>query len=147
MKSYSFIAKFLLIVVASFTTSMCFAKSKEKSSIISLRCETKSQFFSYADNASYIKDQPLHTKALYSEKFIIDFLSSDRAIKKHANDMIEDEEFSIIKAGSVYELKSIKKADDISVVIDLQSGKYSSIAAKQDAMIRIKATGNCVKNE
>jgi hypothetical protein len=28
----------------------------------------------------------------------------------------------------------------------LKSGKYSSISEKHDAMIRIKATGTCIKN-
>jgi hypothetical protein len=86
-----------------------------------------------------------HSRDLYNEKFRIDLLSSDRAVKKHANDMIADEEYSVTKVRSLYKLKSIKGTNDFSAVIDLSNRKYSSISEKSDALIRIKAQGTCIE--
>ena len=131
------------MLITFFSTNACFGKSPEQSFDFSLKCETSNTFFAYADNNAYIKDLHSHTRELYTEKFIIDFPSHDKATKKHVNDMVEDEDYSVIKTGSLYKLKSIKGADDISVVIDLKSGKYSSVSEKHDALIRIKAKGTC----
>lgn len=145
MKVFDIASRFLLIT-SYFAITSAYAKPKEASIKLTMHCETKSVFFSYPNNNSYIKDLYSHSRELYSEKFLIDFLSSDKALKKQANDIIEDVDYSVIKTGSLYKLKSIKGTDDISVVIDLKSGKYSSISEKHDAMIRIKATGTCVRN-
>jgi len=140
------IASTFLLISSYVSITSAYANPKETSKNLILRCETKSMFFSYPNNNAYIKDIHSHTRELYSEKFLVDFLSSEKALKKHNSDMIEDVDYSVIKIGSLYKLKSIKGTDDISVVIDLKSGKYSSISEKHDAMIRIKSTGTCVKN-
>lgn len=147
MKSCNKIIKTLMIATFVFSISYCLAKSPEQSSSASLRCEAKSTFFSYTDNSSYIKDVHSHAKELYSEKFIIDFPAPDRATKKHINDMVEDEDYSVIKTGSLYRLKLLKGTDDVSVVIDLKTGNYSSVSEKHDVMIRIKAKGTCEKHQ
>jgi hypothetical protein len=133
------------LVLLVFSTSNSKAKSKEQIQDLNLDCEAKSIFYSYPDNISFIKDLHSHSRELYSEKFRIEFSSPDRAIKKHSNDIVADEEYSVTKVGSVYKLKFIKGTDDISAVIDLPNKKYSSISEKSDALIRIKATGTCIQ--
>jgi hypothetical protein len=145
MKYLHIIAANLIIIPCFFITKSA-ANPQESSSKLTLNCETKSRYFSYADINSYIKDLSSHSKELYSENFLIEFQSSDKATKKHANDKVEDEDYSAIKNGSLYRLKLIKGTDDISIVIDLKTGNYYSVSEKPDAMIRIKATGTCVKN-
>ena len=135
------------LLISSFVAiKSAYANPKETSNNLTLHCETKSMYFSYPNNNAYIKDLHSHTRELYSEKFLVDFLSSEKALKKHVSDMIEDVIYSVTKTGALYRLKSIKGTDDESVVIDLKSGNYSAVSEKHDAMIRIKSTGTCVKN-
>lgn len=137
----------ILLLISNYVTiTSAYANPKETFNNLTLRCETKSIFFSYPDNNAYINDIHSLTRELYSEKFLVDFLSSEKASKKHANDMIEDQNYSVTRTGPLYKLKSIKGTDDESIIIDLKSGNYSSVSEKHDAMIRIKSTGTCVKN-
>ena len=140
------IASTFLLISSYFSITSAYANPKETSKNLILRCETKSMFFSYPNNNAYIKDLHSHTRELYSEKFSVDFLSSEKALKKYTRDMIEDVIYSVTKAGALYRLKTIKGTDDESIIIDLKSGNYSSVSEKHDAMIRIKSTGTCVKN-
>jgi hypothetical protein len=135
----------LLTILSSFLGHSYTAKSIELLPKLSLYCETNSIYYSYSDNISYIKDLHSHSRDLYNEKFRIDLLSSDRAVKKHANDMIADEEYSVTKVRSLYKLKSIKGTNDFSAVIDLSNRKYSSVSEKSDTLIRIKAQGTCIE--
>lgn len=128
-----------------FLATNCEAKSPELLTQLSLQCETQSTYFVYLDNNSYIKDNPSNTKQLYTERFSIDFKSQDRATKKHQDDKVPDEFYSVKKNGTIYKLKSIQGAEDISTVINLSNGKYSSVLEKTDVLIRIKSNGNCLK--
>lgn len=119
------------------------AKSNELPQKVSLYCETSSIYYSYSDKISYINDLYSHSRDLYSEKFRIEVLSSKKAIKKHTNDMVADEEYFVTKAGSLYKLKSTKGTDDFSAVIDLSNKNYSSTSEKPNALIKIKAHGAC----
>lgn len=134
------------ISLFSMLANTLWAKSTELLPKMSLYCETTSTYYSYQNNMSYLKDLPTHSKNLYSEKFKIEFFPIGKAIKKHANDIVADEEYLFTIGGTLYRLKSIKGADDFSAVINTSNGKYSSISEKHDAMVRIKSNGTCSKN-
>lgn len=145
--------KYGIRLITTVTISLCsmlahnfWAKSTELLPKTSLYCETTSTYYSYPDNMSYIKDLPTHSKNLYSEKFKIEFFQIGKAIKKHTNDIVSDEEYLFTMGGALYRLKSIKGADDFSAVINTSNGKYISISEKYDAMVRIKSNGICSKN-
>jgi hypothetical protein len=132
-------------ICSAFFALNAIAKPKDPEQKIVLHCDVKSSSNAYPDNLSYIKDNPSSTKELFSDKFNIEFTSPKTAIFKHDNDMIADEEYSVIKTQSLYKLKSIKSSEDTSIVIDLTTNNFSAVHEKHDALLRIKSVGNCQK--
>lgn len=145
MKYITSLLEILPITVCLFLTNIFIAHSKDLAQKFSLYCETTSIYYSYSNNISYIKDLHSHKRDFYSEIFRIEILSSERAIKKYANAILADEAYSIVKAGSLYRLKSVNGSEYNSAVIDLSSGKYTSVSEKSDALIRIKENGTCIE--
>ena len=147
MKTVSFRSAtiFTSFVLSALLITSTVAKQSPPFQKIVIQCEGKFSINSYADNNSYIKDTPLHSQDLYTERFTLEIQLPSKATKTTDVGSMIVEEYAVNKQNTIYRLNSIKKSGDQTIVVDFSNFKYSSVEDKHDALMRIKSTGTCVK--